>query len=246
MTPQIDKPLSDDEVVALDAYLARLPEESNPLDVVMLDGFLVGVLLQPDLVSPADWLPRVFASDGAATPLPADDPERARAIELIMRRYNELAACIAAREPFDPIVFVHEDEHGAALTGKDGIAALAPWAVGFDDALAAFASLDEACARDEVLADTVAEILRHLPDLPDDEGDAPRDLAELRAALDRDAPLHDLDHALVELVEAALDIAETTRPNRPLTRAEPKVGRNDPCPCGSGRKFKACHGRELH
>jgi SEC-C motif-containing protein len=25
-------------------------------------------------------------------------------------------------------------------------------------------------------------------------------------------------------------------------RAEPKVGRNDPCPCGSGKKFKKCHG----
>jgi preprotein translocase subunit SecA len=24
----------------------------------------------------------------------------------------------------------------------------------------------------------------------------------------------------------------------------PKVGRNDPCPCGSGKKFKHCHGRE--
>ena len=24
----------------------------------------------------------------------------------------------------------------------------------------------------------------------------------------------------------------------------PKIGRNDPCPCGSGKKFKACHGRE--
>lgn len=27
-------------------------------------------------------------------------------------------------------------------------------------------------------------------------------------------------------------------------RSEPKVGRNDPCPCGSGRKFKKCCGRE--
>jgi uncharacterized protein YchJ len=24
--------------------------------------------------------------------------------------------------------------------------------------------------------------------------------------------------------------------------AEPKVGRNDPCPCGSGKKYKKCHG----
>jgi preprotein translocase subunit SecA len=24
----------------------------------------------------------------------------------------------------------------------------------------------------------------------------------------------------------------------------PKIGRNDPCPCGSGKKFKACHGKD--
>ena len=29
---------------------------------------------------------------------------------------------------------------------------------------------------------------------------------------------------------------------QPMTRAEPKVGRNDPCPCGSGKKYKQCHG----
>ncbi len=29
---------------------------------------------------------------------------------------------------------------------------------------------------------------------------------------------------------------------RPQRRAVPKVGRNDPCPCGSGKKYKKCHG----
>ncbi len=29
---------------------------------------------------------------------------------------------------------------------------------------------------------------------------------------------------------------------QPVTRAQPKVGRNDPCPCGSGKKYKQCHG----
>jgi len=29
---------------------------------------------------------------------------------------------------------------------------------------------------------------------------------------------------------------------RPMRRHEPKVGRNDPCPCGSGKKYKKCHG----
>lgn len=31
--------------------------------------------------------------------------------------------------------------------------------------------------------------------------------------------------------------------NRPVQRTMPKVGRNDPCPCGSGKKYKHCHGR---
>jgi len=28
-------------------------------------------------------------------------------------------------------------------------------------------------------------------------------------------------------------------------QAGPKIGRNDPCPCGSGKKFKQCHGKDL-
>ncbi|MBF8301198.1 MAG: preprotein translocase subunit SecA, partial [Acidobacteria bacterium] len=32
------------------------------------------------------------------------------------------------------------------------------------------------------------------------------------------------------------DVIKTVR------REEPKVGRNDPCPCGSGKKYKKCHG----
>lgn len=32
-------------------------------------------------------------------------------------------------------------------------------------------------------------------------------------------------------------------PQRPVQRNMPKVGRNDPCPCGSGKKYKHCHGR---
>ena len=27
-------------------------------------------------------------------------------------------------------------------------------------------------------------------------------------------------------------------------KVAPKIGRNDPCPCGSGKKFKNCHGKE--
>ena len=33
-------------------------------------------------------------------------------------------------------------------------------------------------------------------------------------------------------------------PAAPIRKDEPKVGRNDPCPCGSGRKYKKCCGAE--
>ena len=36
--------------------------------------------------------------------------------------------------------------------------------------------------------------------------------------------------------------AESTAPKLPEIRTSPKVGRNDPCPCGSGKKHKHCHG----
>jgi preprotein translocase subunit SecA len=35
------------------------------------------------------------------------------------------------------------------------------------------------------------------------------------------------------------------RQNAPVVRTEKKVGRNDPCPCGSGKKYKNCHGQGL-
>ncbi len=43
-------------------------------------------------------------------------------------------------------------------------------------------------------------------------------------------------------------VAEASEPvaadaKAPVTRTAPKVGRNDPCPCGSGLKYKACHGK---
>ena len=40
---------------------------------------------------------------------------------------------------------------------------------------------------------------------------------------------------------AAQDTRE--QPRREPIRAEKTVGRNDPCPCGSGKKYKNCHGR---
>lgn len=43
--------------------------------------------------------------------------------------------------------------------------------------------------------------------------------------------------------EAAKNVNRGTAPSRQPAKAQPKVGRNDPCPCGSGKKYKNCCGR---
>jgi preprotein translocase subunit SecA len=40
------------------------------------------------------------------------------------------------------------------------------------------------------------------------------------------------------------DVPAPERRPEPVVRTELKIGRNDPCPCGSGKKFKQCHGKD--
>jgi len=63
-------------------------------------------------------------------------------------------------------------------------------------------------------------------------------LERLRRELDQALP--ELEHALAH--GHAHHHHGDEEPQEPYVRATPKVGRNDPCPCGSGRKFKKCHG----
>jgi preprotein translocase subunit SecA len=43
--------------------------------------------------------------------------------------------------------------------------------------------------------------------------------------------------------DVALAEAATKRKAQPAMRSTQKVGRNEPCPCGSGKKYKHCHGK---
>ncbi len=53
------------------------------------------------------------------------------------------------------------------------------------------------------------------------------------------------EHAAAPALDAAPVIADEEKkvPEQPFVRAGHKVGRNDPCPCGSGKKYKHCHGK---
>ena len=50
----------------------------------------------------------------------------------------------------------------------------------------------------------------------------------------------DFDEALASPDSESASMAA---PAQPFAREYPKVGRNEPCPCGSGKKYKQCHGR---
>jgi uncharacterized protein len=247
--PEASNDLSDAEFQQLDDLLADAPAPLEAMDAVMLDGFLCGVIAQPARIAPETWLPWVLDAQGrafAADPAWSDYP-RARA--LILRRYGALNRAIEGEGWFDPLILEPVDDEPPAPVAdsedeSDALAALnpvsrplAPWVAGFHFACATFTGLLE--HDDPAVAATLARLWRHLPVEGDDE-------RELVALLDRELPLATLEDAISDLVEAVAELAELTRDARyhvdTVRRDAPKVGRNDPCPCGSGRKFKQCHG----
>ena len=92
-----------------------------------------------------------------------------------------------------------------------------------------------------------AEAPARTPEAPQE---APRQRVEVRQA----APEQRQDMSKYREQKADLNdpnqqaaAAQDTReqPRREPIRAEKTVGRNDPCPCGSGKKYKNCHGKNV-
>ena len=243
--PAASRDLSDAEFRALDELLAALPEPLMPMDVVMLDGYLCGVIVQPTLVAAEQWLPPVF--DIESRVVPADAAGRERLVALVSRRHAALNRALLEDGWFDPLILEDDDEtddddvasdEPDPLAGMNPVSRpLMPWVVGFQTACVAFPALLE--SEDEAVMTALARLFRHLPAESEDE-------REVVATLDREMPLASLDEAIEELVASVADLADLTQDDRyrveTVRRDTPKVGRNDPCPCGSGKKYKHCHG----
>jgi len=250
-----EQDLSDAEFAELDAILAEIPAPLEPLDVVMLDGFLCGVIVQPTLPDVDAWLPFVFDAGGHRWGEAEPSAEQRRARALILRRHAALNRAIAEYGTFDPFILEVDDD--AAAEGQDGDAEIAtvttregetdppppldpigaamlPWVAGFEQAIRLLPGLVELDQPE--IGTTLARLFRFLPD--DEEG-----TAEL---VERELPLATLGDAIADAVACVAELYELTLPLRykvdAVRRSSPKVGRNDPCPCGSGRKFKQCHG----
>ena len=254
--------LTDSEFAELDELLHATPEPLEPLDVVMLDGFLCGVLVQPTLLDPSQWMPFVFDSNAGDLPESTDPVWRSRTNALMMQRYAALNRAIAEHGWFDPLIL--EDDPNEAQTepassdeallntadapdpeSKEAFdrlppisKALMPWVAGFLLATEQFTALTD--MPDDAVHVAMARLYRHLPASNPEE-------AELVAMLDRERPLASLDQAIEELVVSVADLWDLTSKARyqvaTIKRDVPKLGRNDPCHCQSGKKFKACHGK---
>jgi len=252
--------LNDAEFAELDELLATTPAPLQALDASMLDGYLCGVLVQPRLIEVEEWLPPIFDYDGGLLPDNTDPAWLARIRELVMRRHAALNRSLAEHGWIDPVLLDLEalDEIAAeegAETGETdkpaqdpGVDAeldtmspitrtLLPWVAGFQHAALTFPELSE--MDDEGVMNAMARLYRHLPADTAEE-------KEVVAVLDREHPLKDLDAAIEDLIVNVADLYDLTTEHRyhvdTVRRETPKVGRNDPCPCGSGRKYKQCHG----
>ena len=71
---------------------------------------------------------------------------------------------------------------------------------------------------------------------------APSDVEAVEAQRRQSADV-EYQHADASAIEAEQDDSEQPTASQPITRDGRKVGRNEPCPCGSGKKFKNCHGQ---
>ena len=192
-------PLSDREIDALQILLDAVPAPLEPLDVASLDGYLCGVLVQPQRVAQARWLAHVCDADGR--PLPRGyDPAPLHA--LVRRRYVELDSAIARRRWFDPWVF-ESSEAGASDVGavRD---AVFPWVAGIAAAFELFPGVMQ--LPPEATLEPLALLYRHLG--ADDLQDADDLLAEIETL----EPVAELAEAVEGLVRATLLLADLTRP----------------------------------
>ena len=92
----------------------------------------------------------------------------------------------------------------------------------------------------ERLKQEVVRILSHLQIKRQDEAELIEQKRREEAERQQLAFQHAQASALPTTEQESAQQAEA--PQQPMVRDAPKVGRNDPCPCGSGKKYKQCHG----
>lgn len=221
-------PLSEPDLDRLERYLAapERPQSMLPLDATQ--GLLCAVVSAPSPVMPSRWLPAVLGEEHEFSTL-----EEAREITaLLMALHNDVARQLNEGDGFEFILYGGDGEdHDSIATWCEGylmgVGLAEPgWEEGTDPE-----DLEEMLFPFLMLSGSWKEMLEEGGEPPMAPAEEEKILAELRLSL-ADEVIGNRRYWFDRSIQS------------PVRRATPKVGRNEPCPCGSGKKFKNCCGRQ--
>jgi uncharacterized protein len=225
MDQKLDQPLSDFEFDRLEMILGRLRGDDLIRTLEGVDGFFAALLCSPSQVPPSEYLPEIWGEELSEQEGLSSLEHVGELVGLLTRHWNVIARCFSSGEIFVPLLL--KDERGIA-GGND-------WAQGFlrgmDMRRDEWGSLFE----DEEGAAAMLPIFmlayEHDPD------------PEMRPEPIPEEKRDDLFTLLVVSVNRIYRRFEKERRSESIGQwARAKTGRNEPCPCGSGRKYKRCCG----
>lgn len=225
-----------------DAQLERLSEllDSRAVpfkgfNLEALDGYLSALAVSPETVPPEEWLPAVW---GGKPPRWADDAEAADVEGLLMAHWRMVEQRVRHEgdvpDHLAPLLWLPEDpsahEDDALDVGRD-------WAYGFFRGVELRETAWEAWLDEH---DWIDEIFGFLDRIASGEvmGEDPEVEATPLGYEERLGIIVELPAMLSDLHKHRID---ALTPRTQLKR-EAKPDRNDPCPCGSGKKYKKCCG----
>lgn len=243
------------ELAAFDAVCDALCGFDDALGFERVDGLLCALAATPVAAEPDEWLPALFGDSFERAF--ADPHAHAQALQALTARLSVLRGQLDPEALFDqpdylrldPLMAEWSDEERAKLVEAGDLsvadAALlqtgSEWAEGFLDAVDALPRLWALPAHDEAEA-VFAQSFDHIGVLL-----LPPDHADYKAHMERAYPKGEpsRDELLGEACMSVQDLRMywvDFAPKPGTRRVEATPGRNDACPCGSGRKFKKCHG----
>jgi uncharacterized protein len=230
-------PLTDEELQELDHFLLDAEGIEESMDISTLDGFLTAIVCGPKTIMPSEWMRWVWdLESGEDAPEFEDQTQAQRFLGFLMRHMNDIAQTLnQAPEQYEPLLMENPN-------GGDPIPILDEWCSGFMKGV----DLDSEGWLPVIAGkpDWMSTILLYGTEEGWEALKKNLSLDEHKALAEGLPETVQKIHALW-LEQRRKQMAEGTLPD--VVRREPirnpnKVGRNDPCPCGSGKKFKQCHG----
>ena len=227
--------------MSLAAFLADPARPKGTLRYRELQGFLFAIASAPDLIRPSEWMPLIF---GDADPEYADLDEANEVLGEVMSLYNEVNASILSTRAALPADCVFRD---GILANLDDAAPVSQWSRGFVLGHTWLEELWDSCLPDELDQEVGAMLMvlsffasASIAESFRQETARSESLDVLATTIRRVFPEAVAEYALLGRSVSQVLAQEEEARRTPWRR--PKTGRNDLCPCGSGRKYKKCCG----